>query len=270
MFSTSSVTAVAILMSSFLFNLILKPPSANGVAAAAAAGQPLIPYNIDWIFPQLRRPSRLWHLGSTAVIGFVGFVSKIVIGKCGQGQSGPCLSVTYISDSKLTPYLYYNFMQSSIARVRNGTLHSSSKPVSRNLADRVCLTFRSITANRVSGNVKQWSRKLTVCSFAALSSDEFYRWAISAKKLHNPCGLVWRSNLICFIDALCRFVHWWWCPQSLCSVVNIRQRTTLTSLLISFFACLAAVAMVDLCSTTMMTVVCAVRQTKHCPKRSNS
>lgn len=85
-FNAGSVTAVVatILMSSFLFNLILKPPSANGVAAAAAAaaGQPLIPYNIDWIFPQLRRPSRLWHLASTGVIGFVGFVSKIVIGKC--------------------------------------------------------------------------------------------------------------------------------------------------------------------------------------------
>lgn len=88
---SGSVTAVAtILMSSFLFNLILKPPSANGVAAAAAGGQPLIPYNIDWIFPKLRRPSRLWHLASTGVIGFVGFVSKIVIGKC-VAKANPCI-----------------------------------------------------------------------------------------------------------------------------------------------------------------------------------
>ncbi|XP_053683393.1 tafazzin isoform X2 [Sabethes cyaneus] len=63
-------------MSSFLFNLLLKPPSAaNGVAA----GQPFIPYNIDWIFPQLQKPSRLWRIASTGVIGLVGFFSKIVI-----------------------------------------------------------------------------------------------------------------------------------------------------------------------------------------------
>nr|XP_029733139.1 tafazzin homolog [Aedes albopictus] len=58
-----------------------KPPSMNGVAAAAAGAQPLIQYNIDWIFPKLRKPSRLWHIASTGVIGLVGFFSKIVIGK---------------------------------------------------------------------------------------------------------------------------------------------------------------------------------------------
>ncbi|XP_061501707.1 tafazzin isoform X2 [Anopheles gambiae] len=64
-------------MSSFLFNLLLKPaaPPPNG----AAVQQPHIPYNIDWIFPRLRRPNRLWHIASTGVIGLVGFFSKIVI-----------------------------------------------------------------------------------------------------------------------------------------------------------------------------------------------
>ncbi|XP_053666423.1 tafazzin [Anopheles marshallii] len=64
-------------MSSFLFNLLLKPaaPPPNG----AAVQQPHVPYNIDWIFPRLRRPNRLWHIASTGVIGLVGFFSKIVI-----------------------------------------------------------------------------------------------------------------------------------------------------------------------------------------------
>uniref|UniRef100_A0A182P3M8 Tafazzin n=1 Tax=Anopheles epiroticus TaxID=199890 RepID=A0A182P3M8_9DIPT len=50
-------------------------PPPNG----AAVQQPHIPYNIDWIFPRLRRPNRLWHIASTGVIGLVGFFSKIVI-----------------------------------------------------------------------------------------------------------------------------------------------------------------------------------------------
>uniref|UniRef100_A0A182JW52 Tafazzin n=1 Tax=Anopheles christyi TaxID=43041 RepID=A0A182JW52_9DIPT len=50
-------------------------PPPNG----AAVQQPHIPYNIDWIFPRLRRPNRLWHIASTGVIGLVGFFSKIII-----------------------------------------------------------------------------------------------------------------------------------------------------------------------------------------------
>ncbi|XP_035792156.1 tafazzin homolog isoform X1 [Anopheles albimanus] len=71
-------------MSSFLFNLLLKPaappPAATTVGGAATVQQPPhVPYNIDWIFPRLRRPNRLWHIASTGVIGLVGFFSKIVI-----------------------------------------------------------------------------------------------------------------------------------------------------------------------------------------------
>ncbi|XP_058828851.1 tafazzin isoform X2 [Topomyia yanbarensis] len=63
-------------MFAFIFNLLLKPPSATN---GAASGQPSIPYDIDWIFPQLRRPSRLWRIASTGVIGLVGFFSKVII-----------------------------------------------------------------------------------------------------------------------------------------------------------------------------------------------
>ncbi|XP_038119539.1 tafazzin homolog isoform X3 [Culex quinquefasciatus] len=56
-----------------------KPPSPANGAAAGGVNQPFVPYNIDWIFPKLRRPSRLWHIASTGVIGLVGFFSKIVI-----------------------------------------------------------------------------------------------------------------------------------------------------------------------------------------------
>ncbi|XP_055623919.1 tafazzin isoform X2 [Toxorhynchites rutilus septentrionalis] len=55
------------------------PSSASNGVAAGTAGQPLIAYNIDWIFPRLRRPSRLWHIASVGVIGLVGFFSKIAI-----------------------------------------------------------------------------------------------------------------------------------------------------------------------------------------------
>ncbi|EDS35213.1 taz protein [Culex quinquefasciatus] len=72
-------------MSAFLFNLLLKPPSPANGAAAGGVNQPFVPYNIDWIFPKLRRPSRLWHIASTGVIGLVGFFSKIVIDlQCNQ------------------------------------------------------------------------------------------------------------------------------------------------------------------------------------------
>lgn len=38
-------------------------------------------YNIDWIFPKLQRPSRLWHFASTMTVAAVGLFSKIIIGK---------------------------------------------------------------------------------------------------------------------------------------------------------------------------------------------
>lgn len=36
-------------------------------------------YSIDWIFPKLRHPSRLWHLASTVTIAAVGLFSKMII-----------------------------------------------------------------------------------------------------------------------------------------------------------------------------------------------
>uniref|UniRef100_A0A182NHI6 Tafazzin n=1 Tax=Anopheles dirus TaxID=7168 RepID=A0A182NHI6_9DIPT len=66
-------------MSSFLFNLLLKPAAPPPNGPGVGVQQPHVPYNIDWIFPRLRRPNRLWHIASTGVIGLVGFFSKIVI-----------------------------------------------------------------------------------------------------------------------------------------------------------------------------------------------
>lgn len=36
-------------------------------------------YNIDWIFPRLRHPSRFWHIASTLTVAAVGLFSKIII-----------------------------------------------------------------------------------------------------------------------------------------------------------------------------------------------
>lgn len=36
-------------------------------------------YNIDWIFPKLKYPSKLWRLASYPTVGIVGFCSKIII-----------------------------------------------------------------------------------------------------------------------------------------------------------------------------------------------
>lgn len=40
-----------------------------------------IPYPIDWIFPRLRNPSKLWFITSQLVITLVGLISKFVLGK---------------------------------------------------------------------------------------------------------------------------------------------------------------------------------------------
>lgn len=40
-----------------------------------------IPYPIDWIFPRLRNPSRLWLITSQLVVTIVGLISKIVLGE---------------------------------------------------------------------------------------------------------------------------------------------------------------------------------------------
>lgn len=41
---------------------------------------------LDWIFPRLKNTSKLWKLCSYTVIGAVGFVSKIIIGKDFNGK----------------------------------------------------------------------------------------------------------------------------------------------------------------------------------------
>lgn len=38
-------------------------------------------YDLNWIFPKLRKTTKLWHGLSTVTIGFVGFLSKVFIGK---------------------------------------------------------------------------------------------------------------------------------------------------------------------------------------------
>lgn len=38
-----------------------------------------IPYPIDWIFPRLRNPSRLWLITSQLVVTIVGIISKFVL-----------------------------------------------------------------------------------------------------------------------------------------------------------------------------------------------
>uniref|UniRef100_A0A1B0GBS5 Tafazzin family protein n=1 Tax=Glossina morsitans morsitans TaxID=37546 RepID=A0A1B0GBS5_GLOMM len=41
-----------------------------------------IPYDIDWIFPRMLRPSGFWYVVSQITIFAVGLFSKIVLGKC--------------------------------------------------------------------------------------------------------------------------------------------------------------------------------------------
>lgn len=41
---------------------------------------------LDWIFPRLKHTSKLWKICSYGVIGAVGFVSKIIIGKDFNGK----------------------------------------------------------------------------------------------------------------------------------------------------------------------------------------
>lgn len=38
-------------------------------------------YNIDWIIPNLRNPTRLWSIASTITVAAVGLFSKILIRK---------------------------------------------------------------------------------------------------------------------------------------------------------------------------------------------
>lgn len=39
-----------------------------------------LPYNIDWIIPTLRHPTKLWYFASSLTIAAVGLFSKIIIG----------------------------------------------------------------------------------------------------------------------------------------------------------------------------------------------
>lgn len=36
-------------------------------------------YNIDWIIPNLRNPTKLWSIASTITVAAVGLFSKILI-----------------------------------------------------------------------------------------------------------------------------------------------------------------------------------------------
>lgn len=36
-------------------------------------------YNIDWIIPKLRNPTRLWSIASNITVAVVGLFSKILI-----------------------------------------------------------------------------------------------------------------------------------------------------------------------------------------------
>lgn len=37
-------------------------------------------YNIDWIIPTLRKPSKLWQVASSFTVAAVGLFTKIIIG----------------------------------------------------------------------------------------------------------------------------------------------------------------------------------------------
>lgn len=36
-------------------------------------------YNIDWIIPRMRNPTKLWNIASTLTLAAVGLFSKILI-----------------------------------------------------------------------------------------------------------------------------------------------------------------------------------------------
>lgn len=38
-------------------------------------------YNIDWIIPTLRQPTKLWQFASSLTVAAVGLFTKIIIGK---------------------------------------------------------------------------------------------------------------------------------------------------------------------------------------------
>lgn len=48
--------------------------------------KPEMTSELDWIFPRMKHPSKLWRLCSYGVVGAVGFVSKIIIGKDFNGK----------------------------------------------------------------------------------------------------------------------------------------------------------------------------------------
>lgn len=56
------------------------PPSTSA-AANTTQSQVHIPYNIDWVFEGLRKPSKLWYICSQLAILAVGLFSKFVLGK---------------------------------------------------------------------------------------------------------------------------------------------------------------------------------------------
>ncbi|XP_037716493.1 tafazzin homolog isoform X2 [Drosophila subpulchrella] len=59
----------------------LSPPMSDRNADPALDVGPgvEVPYNIDWIFPRLRNPTRFWYVASQFVISAVGIFSKIVL-----------------------------------------------------------------------------------------------------------------------------------------------------------------------------------------------
>jgi hypothetical protein len=52
-------------------------PQSSGTVVAAGA----MVYDIKWIIPKLRNPSRLWNIASSITFAAVGIFSKIIIGK---------------------------------------------------------------------------------------------------------------------------------------------------------------------------------------------
>jgi len=46
-----------------------------------------MPYNIDWIFPRLRNPSKFWYVVSQFVVSAVGIFSKVVLSEYLTGRA---------------------------------------------------------------------------------------------------------------------------------------------------------------------------------------